>query len=150
MKTTSLLLFLLFAGSLLSRGQRVGPCSPSPGRSPEDIKEFRGVVVDQNLAVIPKVKVRVQVPDGKDFRDIGATETDPNGRFDFEARPSGNYRLAFAGPAGFCSAAIPVRYSKRGLKGMRLILPVAASDTCPDDCDSRLKIEEMTGHEGHE
>ena len=88
--------------------------------------------------------------DGTDFRDVGETETDPNGQFGFEAPPPGNYRLVFSGPKGFCHAAIPVRYSKAGFKGIRLTLGVAASDSCPQDCDSKLKIEEMTGQEGHE
>jgi hypothetical protein len=111
---------------------------------------LKGVVVDENSAVISKVKVRLQVPDGKDFRDIVAAETDPTGRFNFEAQPSGNYRLVFAGVTGFCRATIPVRYSKAGFKGIRLTLPVAASDSCPQDCDSKLKVEEMTGREGRE
>ncbi len=150
MKRTFLLLFLLSAWGLLSSGQRAGPCPPSVARSPQNVKELRGVVVDENSAVISKVKVRLQVPDGEDFRDIGAAETDPNGRFSLEAQPSGNYRLVFFGPPGFCHAMIPVRYSKVGFKGMRLTLPVAASDSCPQDCDSKLKVKEMTGRDGHE
>lgn len=150
MKRTSLLLFMLFAWGLLSSGQRIGPCPPNPPRSPQNIQELRGVVVDENSAVIPKVKVRLQVSDGKDFRDIGATETDPTGRFSFEAQPSGNYRLVFAGLLGLCRATIPVRYSKAGFKGIRLTLPVAASDSCSQDCESKLKVEEMSGREGRE
>ncbi|MGP8095404.1 MAG: carboxypeptidase-like regulatory domain-containing protein [Candidatus Sulfotelmatobacter sp.] len=107
------------------------------------------MVVDENSAVIPKVKVRLQVPDGKDFRDIGGTETDATGRFSFEPRRPGQYRLVFR-PVGFCPAEIPVRYSAAGLKGIRLTLPVAPSDSCPQDCDRNLKVEEMTGREGRE
>jgi len=149
-KRLFLLLFLLSASGLPSSGQRIGPCLPSPPRSPQNIMELRGVVVDENSAVIPRVKVRLQVPNGKDFRDVAATETDPIGQFSFETQPSGNYRLVFAGLSGFCRATIPVRYSKAGFKGIRLTLPVAASDSCPRDCDSRLKVEEMTGREGRE
>ena len=150
MRRTFLSVMLLFAGGLLSSGQRIGPCPPNPPRSPQNIKELRGVVVDEDSAVIPRVKVGLQVPDGKNFRDIEAAETDLAGRFTFEAQPSGDYRLVFAGPQGFCHATIPVRYSKAGLKGIRLMLPVAASDSCPRDCDSKLKVEEMTGREGRE
>jgi hypothetical protein len=146
-----LLLFLILAGTALSSGQRVGLCPPNPNlpRNRQNVRELKGVVVDENLAVIPNVKVRLQMPDGKDFRDIGAIETDPTGRFSFEARPPGNYRLVFAG-CGFCPATIPVEYSKAGFKGVRLTLPVAASDSCAQDCDRRLRVEEMTGGEGHE
>ena len=108
------------------------------------------MAVDQNLAVIPKVKVRLQITNGKDFRDVGLTETDAMGRFSFVSQRPGQYRFLFTSPIGICPATIPVRYSDAGLKGMRLMLPVAAMDACPQYCDSRLKIEEMTGREGRE
>jgi Carboxypeptidase regulatory-like domain len=72
------------------------------------------VVVDENSAVIPKVKVRLQVPDGKDLRDIEATETDPTGQFSFEAQPSGNYRLVFAGPKGSAMRRLQLGIRKPG------------------------------------
>ncbi len=87
MRTTFLFPFLLFASSLLSAAQRIGPCPPSTPRSTQNVSELRGVVVDENLAVVPKVKVRLQVPEGKDFRDTSATETDPTGQFSFKAQP---------------------------------------------------------------
>jgi hypothetical protein len=108
------------------------------------------VVVDENLAVIPKVKVKIQVPDDRGFRDIGSVETDSTGRFRFAAQHPGKFRLVFSGPVGFCPATIPVTSSKAGLRGIRLTLPAAATDTCPQYCESRLKIEEMTGREGRE
>jgi hypothetical protein len=111
---------------------------------------LKGLVVDRTSALVPKVKVKLQVSDGKDFRDVGATETDPNGQFGFESQPPGNYRLLFVGPKGFCRATIPVSYSKAGFMGIRLTLGVATSDSCPQDCDSKLKVEEMTGREGRE
>ena len=131
-------------------GQFIGSCPPSPVRRLQDIQALRGVVVDENLAVIPKVKVKIQVPDGKYFRDIGLVETDSTGRFNFVPQHSGRYRLVFAGPLGFCSATIPVQYLKSGFKGIRVTLPVVATDTCSQYCESRLKIEEMTGREGRE
>jgi len=140
---------LLFVCAVLASGQRIGACPPIPPRRPQDIKELRGVVVDENLALVPKVKVILQTSNGKDFRDIGATETDPNGRFGFEAQPFGNYRIVFAA-TGFSPSTIPVRYSKTGFKGIRLTLPVEASDTCPQNWDSKLKVEELTGRDGRE
>jgi len=128
----------------------IGSCPPVAVRPPQKIKELRGVVVDENLAVIPRVKVRLQVRDGRDFCDIEVVETDPNGRFSFEDHTPGQYRLVFKAFAGLCPATIPVSYSKEGLKGLRLTLPASATDTCPQYCESRLKIEEMTGREGRE
>jgi hypothetical protein len=148
-RRTSLSLLLLFACSVLSSGQRVGTCPLGAPRSPQAVKELRGVVVDETSAVVPKVRIKLQVPDGREFREIAARETDISGQFSFEDYPSGNYRLVFAAP-GFSPATIPVRYSKTGFKGIRLTLPVAASDSCPQDWDSRLKVEEMTGREGRE
>jgi hypothetical protein len=140
-------LFFLYACGVLSSGQRIGACPPSAPRSPQAIKELRGVVVDEASAVVSKVKIKLQVPGGEEFRDIASTKTDPSGRFSFGAQPSGNYRLLFVA-RGFSPATIPVRYSKTGFKGIRLTLPIAASDSCPQDWDSRLKVEEMTGLEG--
>jgi hypothetical protein len=147
-KCPVLLGLVLFMWVVRPNGQIVGSCPPSTARGSQDAKELRGVVVDQNLAVVPKVKVRLQLLDGRVFRDIGLVETDQTGRFSFESRRRGRYRLMFMGPIGFCPATIPIRYSKTGFKGIRLMLPVAATDTCPQYCESRLKVEEMTGLEG--
>jgi hypothetical protein len=106
--------------------------------------------VDENLAVIPKVKVELQAPDGQDFPAVVGVETDTTGQFHFGRQRPGRYLVVFTGPRGFCQAAIPLLYSKAGLKGMRLTLPVAASDSYPQNCKSRLKVEEMTGREGRE
>ena len=150
MRCLSLALCLLFTPSLLFSGQRIGSCPPSLERSPQNISELRGVVVDENLAVIPNVTVRLLAPDGRVFREVAMIETDQRGHFHFERQSPGKYRLVFKGANGFSPATIPVRYSKAGLKGMRLTLPVAASDSCPQDCESGLKVEEMTGREGRE
>jgi hypothetical protein len=141
----SLLAFLLLALGIRVGGQIAGSCSPSPVRSPQDIQELQGAVVDENLAVIPKSKVKLQRPDGRNFRDIASVETDPMGRFSFTPQHPGRYRFVFAGPRGFCPAAIPINYSKSGFKGIRLTLPVGATDTCPQYCEGRLKIQEMSG-----
>ena len=150
MRIQLLLSLLLSTSSALMGAQIIGSCPPIPPRNPRDVKELRGVVVDQDMAVIPKVKVLLQIRDGEKFRDVAAVDTDSTGRFNFESQPRGGYRFVFSGPAGFCPAKVPVRYTSEGLHGMRLILPVAASDTCPQYCEGRLKIEEMTGREGRE
>ncbi|MFZ3341817.1 MAG: carboxypeptidase-like regulatory domain-containing protein [Terriglobales bacterium] len=144
------LAILLFAWNARPSAQLVGSCPPVAARSPQKIAELRGVVVDETLAVVSNVKVELQARHGRDFRDIEVTETDPTGRFSFKARDPGQYRLVFVGPKGFCPATIPVTYSKAGLKGIRLTLPIGASDTCPQYCESRLRIEEMPGREGRE
>ena len=150
MRSRSLGLFLLLTWSLLLSAQRIGPCPPSLERSPQDISELQGVLVDENLAVIPKVKVKLQAPDGRSFRDVAVMETDSTGQFHLERQRAGKYRLVLTGPTGFCAATIPVRYSKVGLKGIRVMLPVASSDSCPQICESRLKVEKMIGREGRE
>ena len=150
MNRTSLLLFFLFAWGLLSGGQRIGPCPPNPPRSPQKIQELKGVFIDENSAVIPRVKVTLQVAQEKDFRDIGTTESGPTGQFSLQDQPPGDYRFKTSGPPGFCRVTIPVRYSTEGFKGVRLTLPVAASDSCPQYCDRKVKVEEMNGREGRE
>ncbi len=145
-----LVAILLLGLGLRAGGQITGSCPPSRASGPWNVQALHGVVVDQNLAVVPKLKVRLQVQDGQDFRDIGSGETDATGRFDFAPRHAGEYRLVFAGGHGLCPAAVLVKQSKSGFRGIRLTLPIAASDTCPSYCESRLKIEEMTGREGRE
>jgi hypothetical protein len=149
-KYASLLLFLLFASGLQSTGQRIGSCPPNPPRSPQNIQELKGVFVDENSTVIPRVKVILQVAQDKNFRDIGTTESSPTGQFSFQDQPPGDYRFRTSGLPGFCQVTIPVRYSTEGFKGIRLTLPVAASDSCPQYCDRKVNVEEMTGLEGRE
>jgi len=143
-------LLLLWTSTALMGGQLIGTCPPSPARSPEDVKELRGVVIDENLAVVPKVKVLLQIQEGDKFRDVATVDTDSIGRFSFASHRQGKYRLVFSNFKGLCRAQIPISYTSKGLRGMRLILPIAASDTCPKYCESRLKVEEMTGREGRE
>ena len=81
MKISFQLAFLFFALIIQLSGQLVGSCPSNSARSPQDIKELRGVVVDENLAVVPKVKVKLQVPVGQDFHDVALIETDRSGQF---------------------------------------------------------------------
>jgi hypothetical protein len=83
----------------------------------------------------------LQVRDRHDFRDVEVVETDPTGRFGFEAHDPGQYRLVFVGPKGFCPATIPVRYSTTGLRGIRLTLPTGPSDTSPQYCERDVNNE---------
>ena len=138
--------FLLFSWTVLASGQRIGECPASTPRSLQKVKELRGVVIDENFARIQRVKVSLQVLDGKSFREIELAETDSIGRFNFEPRPNRSYRLVFTAPY-FCTATIPVEYSKAGLKGLRVTLPVIPSDSCFSDCENKIKIEEVTGQE---
>jgi len=144
------LAILLFAWSARPSAQLIGSCSPLAARSPQNVKELRGVVVDENLAVVPKVRVQLQIRKGRYFRDLDVAETDLNGQFSFENKGRSQYRLVFTPLVGLCPATIPVTYSKEGFKGLRLKLPVAATGTCPQYCETRLKVEEMTGREGRE
>lgn len=131
-----------FALSIGARGQLVGTCAPIASRPAENLSRIRGVLVDQNLAVIPNVKVSLQRSDGGTLGDLASVNTDQAGRFDLGHRPAGLYRLTFAAPPGFCRPSVPIRSTRRGWKGMRVTVPVAASDTCPQYCEDRLKVEE--------
>jgi len=145
-----LLSLLLLTSTALAGVQLIGTCPPIPPRSPKDVKELRGVVIDENLAVVPKGKVLLQIQAGDKFRDVAAVETDSTGRYRFASQRQGNYRLVFSGFKGLCRAEIPIRYTNKGLRGMRLTLPAAASDTCPQYCERGLKIAEMSGTEGRQ
>jgi hypothetical protein len=128
----------------------IGSCPPTADRKPQAIRELKGVVIDENLAVVPNVKVQLQVRNGRSSLDLEAVETDLTGRFSFQTHAVGQYRLVFTGVHGFCRAMIPVSYAKHGFNGLQLKLPTAASDTCPQYCESRVKIAEMSGREGRE
>ena len=80
----SLLAILFLSLSVRMAGLFIGKCPTNPPRkSSQKIQELQGVVVDENLAVIPKVAVKLQVPDGRNFRDLESVETDLIGRFGF-------------------------------------------------------------------
>jgi hypothetical protein len=147
-KRSTLVAFLFFLSVIRPNGQVVGSDPPRPTRGPHDVKELAGVVVDRNLAVIPNVKVTLQIFSGRALHNVASVSTDLMGRFIFECQRPGRYRLTLVGPTGFCPAKIDVKYSNTGFKGIRVTLPVVASDTGPEYCESRLKIEELTGSEG--
>ena len=150
MKLLLLLAMSSLTWSVPPSAQIVGSCPPLTDRKPEKVTELEGVVVDENLAVVPKVQIKLQESDGRAFRDVAAVETDPGGRFSFASQKPGHYQLVVIGPKGLCPATVPVTYSNVGLKGVRLILPTGATDTCQQYCATRLKIEEMNGREGRE
>ncbi len=152
MRSTFLLSVLILACSARQNAQMIGPRPPTadPDRRPQAINTLKGVVIDENTAVIPRVKVQLQVRNGRSFHEVEAVETDMTGRFTFEKHAVGQYRLVFTGIAGLCPATIPVSYSNQGFNGLQLTLPTAASDTCPEYCESRVKVGEMTGREGRE
>ena len=149
MRHSFLLSMLILICCARQEGQRIGSCPPAAQRKPQGVKELKSVIIDENLAIIPKVKVQLQERNGDSFRDLEIVETDSSGRFNFERSNWNNYRLAIT-RFGFCPAMIPLNHSKLGFKGIRLTLPIAASDTCPEYCEKRLKIGKMTGREGRE
>ena len=88
------------------------------------------------------VAVTLQEPNGDSFRDVKSLATDGTGKFDFGKVAAGKYRMVFSGPRGFCHVTVPSKLSEKGWGGFKLVLPVAASDSCPEDCDERVKIDE--------
>ena len=134
---------LLFLVPVVAYAQIVGTCPPSSVRASVDVRHLRGLLVDPNLAVIPAARITLQKSSGNDFRDLKFIETDQLGRFDFGRIEHGSYRLKFEPLQGLCRALVAVRVSGKGWRGIRMTVPVAATDTCPAYCDDRVKIEEI-------
>jgi hypothetical protein len=125
----------------VAEGQMVGTCPASPERPAQSLLRVEGVFVDATIAVIPNVKLTLQKRRGQTFVDIDSLSTGADGKFDFGKRRPGLYRLAFAPPVGFCRMAIPIRLSNRGWNGIRVTVPVGATDTCPQYCEDRLRLD---------
>ena len=134
---------LLSLVSVVAYAQIVGTCPPSSVRAPVEVRHLRGLLVDPKLAVIPAARITLQKSSGNGFRDLQFIETDRLGRFDFGRIEHGSYRLKFEPPQGLCRALVAVRVSGKGWRGIRMTVPVAATDTCPAYCDDRVKIEEI-------
>jgi hypothetical protein len=78
-KRLPLALFLLTTG-LAANGQMIGNCPQIKPRRAQAVRRPRGVLVDQNLAVIPKAKVILQRPNKGKFDEIASLETDQPGK----------------------------------------------------------------------
>ena len=123
--------------------QFVGDCPASNWDHPIWVKSVDGVVTDATAAVIPKVQIVLRAKKGKTFVDIEEFQTDSGGKFSSRAHETGEYRLVVAGPKGFCKLSLPVWISEKGWSGLKLTLPVGATDTCQAYCEERVRIEEM-------
>ena len=127
--------------SVMARGSAAQVlCDPNEHSTREPIKvtAIRGTIVDQNKAVIPKVRVLVRNGHGK---QVAVLETSSTGIFTAPNTKRGKYELDITGPKGFCRVVIPVGVSKHGWNAFQLELPVSASDTCPSYCERRYGVE---------
>jgi hypothetical protein len=141
-RVKSLLTSLLVTAALAvgASAQLVGNCPDLRIGPARQIHRLRGVLEDENLGVIPKAKVILQ--NGK-LIELATVETDSNGAFDFGRRRNGTYRLILYPPVGLCRAILPIRLWKSGWNGVRVVVAVAPSDTCPQYCQDRAKIEKI-------
>ena len=126
-----------FCGCLAGQTRRSLDSIPKPLK----ITHLRGVVVDDRNGVIAKVTVMVQRSKGGTFENIAATETNREGRFEFDVS-SGTYQVVFTGPRGFCEAIVPVEVSEVGWNAFKLDLGIGASDTPPGYCQAKCTVEE--------
>ena len=140
----TLAVWLLFVTGAPMRfyGQDSRGTPASTFKQPIEMKHLRGVIADPMWAVMVKQQVTLQAQHGKDFSDIKSVQTDEEGRFDFGEIRRGTYRI-FTTRRNFCQVLIPVRLAKRGWAGLRVAVPVAASDTYAGYCSDNTRIEQL-------
>ena len=141
MKPLVLIALLMLGRGAPSGAQHIGNCPPAKLRKIE-VRALNGVVSDPLIGVIPKLRVTLQELRDGDFRDAGSTFTNATGKFDFGDKKVGIYRLVFLA-RGFCRLTIEAKLSKTGWAGFRLTLPIEKTDTCPGDCGSEARIDEI-------
>ena len=107
-----------------------------------ELARIRGVIVDAYLARIPNSNLLLQRKERNEFRDVKSVKSDKIGGFEFEEALPGTYRLIASAP-GFCEVTIPIRLSKSGWSGLKLTLPVGATDTPLGYCPSEARIEQL-------
>ena len=139
LKTGLLLMTLCLAA--VSSAQSTQPQHYWARRQTIKVSHIRGVVADENRAVIRRVKVTLQKAKSDGFEDVASLETNDVGRFDFSNVPEGKYRLVFRSP-GFCFAEVPVETSKTGWDAFWLTMTVAVMDSL-EPCDDKYKVEEL-------
>ncbi|HWX92212.1 MAG TPA: carboxypeptidase-like regulatory domain-containing protein [Terriglobales bacterium] len=87
-----------------------------------EVRRIRGIVVDENGAVIPKAKVVLRK--GKPERIVAMAhhQTDSVGRFQFNA-PKGRYE-AVVDKMGLKQQFVPVAISSKGAPGFKVVMTV--------------------------
>jgi carboxypeptidase family protein len=135
---------LLLTGCFVSVFSFAQSTQPENGLAPRQsikVSHIRGVVADENRAVIRRVKVALQKAKGDGWVDVEKLEANGVGRFDFSSVSAGKYRLIFQSP-GFCPASIPVEVLSTGWDAFWLTMTVAAMDSNLP-CDDKYKAENL-------
>ena len=86
------------------------------------VQKIRGIVVDENGAVIAKVQIEVRPATGQDTVAVAKGWTDAEGRFQFDVS-GGRYGVVFR-MRGFKEETLPVLVSRRGAPGFKMALKV--------------------------
>jgi hypothetical protein len=140
---TWLILFALCAVAR-SHGQRVEvPIQARTTVRPTiELSHIRGYLADPTWARIPKARIVLQKKKGVVLGDVQSIGSNQLGEFDFGKKPPGSYRLIVR-TRGFCEITIPIKLSGNGWPGLRIALPLGATDTPSGYCDEQLKIERL-------
>jgi hypothetical protein len=136
-------LFLCFA-PLGTYAQRVEVPLDNPNATTATVElvAIRGIIADPTLAAMPSATLVLQKRKRAGFRDVQSVKSDQMGRFDFGENSPGIYRLIASAP-GFCRIGIPVEISRTGWAGLKIVLPVGATDTPSGYCPGKAKVEKL-------
>jgi hypothetical protein len=99
------------------------PSANGKHEQPIKVQTVRGIVVDENDAVIPNAKVEIRRVDRDRIDEVAKSATDSVGRFRYDAS-KGRYQLTIRAK-GFREEIVPLEISKKGWPGFKLTLTVA-------------------------
>jgi len=99
------------------------PSANGKHERPIKVKSIRGIVLDENDAVIPNAQVEIRRVGGDKVVDVTKSATDSVGRFQYDAT-KGRYQLTIRA-RGFREEAVPIEISKNGWPSFRVTLTVA-------------------------
>jgi hypothetical protein len=118
-----LLLIALDAAAQVHLPELDFPSANGKHEQPIKVQTIRGIVVDENDAVIPNAQVEIHRVDGNQVVEVTKNATDSVGRFQYDAA-KGKYRLTIRAK-GFREEIVPLEISKKGWPGFKLTLTVA-------------------------
>jgi Carboxypeptidase regulatory-like domain len=118
----SLLLLGLGATAQVRLPELDFPSANGKHEQPIKVKAIRGIVVDENDAVIPNAQVEIRRVNGDKVVEVAKSATDSVGRFQYDAT-KGNYQLNIRA-RGFRQETVPLEISKKGWPGFKVLLTV--------------------------
>ena len=101
------------------------PSANEKHERPIRVKTIRGIVVDENNAVIPNAQVRIRRIDGDKVVEVAKSATDSVGRFRHDAT-EGRYQLNIR-MRGFREETVSLEISKTGWPGFKVTLTLNKS-----------------------